>query len=189
MTEKEAIAIVERLKNGCVYHRFNEPGVYAEYIRALMRFQNKYMSAAIDTLLETDSKNVPAISDLSKAYRAKTKELVARQEVRNEEYCEVCDDRGIIIITKIIKVGKDEIPYQYVYHCPYCAKGQSWAYDGRNCTKETNRSEFCIPPVTSILTEQEIREFREKNREKAYQKQERKAIQMENIVESVCKGF
>ena len=66
MTYEQAERLVNRLKNACTFHRFEEPGVNAEYIRFLMKYDHDRMSEAIDIAIEEDSRNVPAISALAK---------------------------------------------------------------------------------------------------------------------------
>ena len=66
MTYEQAERLVERLKNACTFHRFEEPGVNAEYIRFLMKYDHDSMSEAIDAAIEEVSRNVPAISVLAK---------------------------------------------------------------------------------------------------------------------------
>ena len=62
MTRTQAEKLVERLKSACIFNRFDEPGVYMEYIRALAQYDYDRMDEAIDEIIEEDSRNVPPIS-------------------------------------------------------------------------------------------------------------------------------
>lgn len=103
MLETQAERLIERLKSACTYHRFDEPRVHAEYIRFLMRHDFERMDEAIDLALEEESRNVPAISLISKKYHEINERPRRKADVQNQEYCAVCDDKGFILMTKYIK--------------------------------------------------------------------------------------
>lgn len=183
MTEKEAKTIIERLKSGCAYHRFEEPGVYAEYVRALMKYNYKPMNEAVDAILEDDSWNVPPISELAKAYKSLTQENKPGAIVpHNEQYCEVCDDKGFVLMTETHKNGNIDLSYQYVLYCPYCAVGQSQAYDGSKCKE---KSPYKCEPLTKYFDEQAIDEMRRKNRERKDIRDEREGMRLENVTANI----
>lgn len=163
MTEVEAIELIERLKNACTFNRFEDPGVYAEYLRALKRYDYGRMDAAIDAAIEDDSRNVPAISLLVKKYKDALNAPKDRFEVKNEEYCPVCDDRGYLLMTEIQKSGDMEIPYQFALYCPFCPVGRSQAYDGRSIADKEHRSPYYVPPLTEYFGDEGIQALREAN--------------------------
>ena len=162
MTRAEVDKIIERLKNGCIYHRFDEPGVYAEYVRVMVQYSFAIMNRAVNALIEEDSQRAPAISALIKAYRRLEEEYRTNQDViKNEEYCDVCDDKGFVLMTKYIKNGDEQLPYQYVLYCPFCAVGRTHAYDGRQGIK--HKSPYYAPPLTKYFDDEGIEALREAN--------------------------
>lgn len=158
MTRTQAEKLVERLKSACTFNRFDEPGVYAEYIRALARYDYDRMEEAIDAAIEDDSRNVPPISALIKKYRETTE---SRVNVKNEEYCAVCDDKGFVMMKE--QDPKTKNLYEYVLYCPYCAVGRAQAYDGRNISDKEHRSPYYVPPVTEYFGDEGIQALREEN--------------------------
>lgn len=162
--QDEIDLIIERLKNGCTYHRFDEPGVVMEYVRILGKYSYRLMNKAVDIVLEEDSRNVPPISALVKAYKKIEEEDRSRNtcgiEVKNAEYCAVCDDKGFILMTKYIKNGDEELPYQYVLYCPFCAVGRSHAFDGSQCKEKIP---YKVPPLTKYFDEEGIEALRDAN--------------------------
>ena len=158
MTYEQAERLVERLKNACTFHRFEEPGVNAEYIRFLMKYDHDRMSKAIDTAIEEDSRKVPAISVLAKKYRETTE---SRINVKNEEYCAVCDDKGFVLMKE--KQSDTGLIYEFVLYCPFCPVGRDRAYDGRNISDKEHRSPYYVPPVTKYFSDEGIQALRETN--------------------------
>ena len=158
MTYEQAERLVERLKNACTFHRFEEPGVNAEYIRFLMKYDHDRMSKAIDTAIEEDSRKVPAISVLAKKYRETTE---SRVNVKNEEYCAVCDDKGFVLMKE--KQSDTGLIYEFVLYCPFCPVGRDRAYDGRNISDKEHRSPYYVPPVTKYFSDEGIQAMREAN--------------------------
>lgn len=158
MTYEQAERLVERLKNACTFHRFEEPGVNAEYIRFLMKYDHDRMSKAIDTAIEEDSRKVPAISVLAKKYRETTE---SRVNVKNEEYCAVCDDKGFVLMKE--KQSDTGLIYEFVLYCPFCPVGRARAYDGRNISDKEHRSPYYVPPVTKYFSDEGIQALRETN--------------------------
>lgn len=160
MTRTQAERLVERLKSACTFNRFDEPGVYAEYIRALARYDYDRMEEAIDAAIEEDSRNVPPISALIKNYKeAFKKSTSARIDIKNEQYCSVCDDKGFVMMKeKHLETG---IAYEYILYCPFCAVGRSWAYDGSQCKE--HKSPYKIPPLTKYFDDEGIQALRETN--------------------------
>jgi hypothetical protein len=162
MTQIEANKIIDRLMNGCNYHRFDEPGVQFEYQKALMRYGFDQMNTAVDVILENDSKNVPPISALVRAMR---ENKTGTMEVKNADYCEVCDNKGYVMVTEIIKNGdKDENDYQYPAYCPFCTIGRSQAYVGKN--NKEYKTDYVCPPLTKYFDDNAIDLMRLANREK-----------------------
>jgi len=164
MTDKNADELIERLKNACTFHRFDEPGVYAEYTRVFARYDYDRMNEAIDLAIEEDSRNVPAISVLIKHYRAIKEKSKDSALIKNDKYCPVCDDKGFVLITKILKSGDQELPYDFILHCPFCAVGRTYVYDGSKCKE--HKSVYWIPPLTQHFSDELIQEMREENLKK-----------------------
>lgn len=158
MTYEQAERLVNRLKNACTFHRFEEPGVNAEYIRFLMKYDHDRMSEAIDAAIEEDSRNVPAISVLAKKYRDTTKRS---KLVQNEDYCDVCDDKGFVLMKE--KQSDTGLIYEFVLYCPFCPVGRAWAYDGRNISDKKHRSPYYVPPITEYFGDEGIQALRETN--------------------------
>jgi len=161
MIAEQADRLIERLKSACTYHKFDEPKVYAEYVRFLVRHDYDTMDEAIDLALEEESRNVPAISLISKKYREINERPRRKADVQNQEYCAVCDDKGFILMTKYIKNGDEQLPYQYVLYCPFCAVGRTHAYDGRQGIK--HKSPYYVPPLTKYFDDEGIEALREAN--------------------------
>lgn len=170
MTKSQAETLVERLKNACNFHRFDEPGVYVEYVRALARYDYDRMDEAIDMAIEEDSRNVPPISVLMKKYREIKDKLRDRIDVKNEQYCDVCDDKGYVIMKE--KHPEFGLIYEYVLHCPFCAVGRSQAYDGRTINDKEHRSPYYVPPLTKYFGDEGIQALREKNLKRRKEKTE-----------------
>jgi hypothetical protein len=168
MMRTQAEKLVERLKSACTFNRFDEPGVYAEYIRALARYDYDRMEEAIDAAIEDDSRNVPPISALIKKYRETTE---SRVNVKNEEYCAVCDDKGFVIMKE--KQSDTGLIYEFVLYCPFCPVGRAQVYDGRNISDKEHRSPYYIPPLTQYFDDVGIEEFRRVNLERRAKKTEK----------------
>lgn len=160
MLETQAERLIERLKSACTYHRFDEPRVHAEYIRFLMRHDFERMDEAIDLALEEESRNVPAISLISKKYHEINNRPRRKADVQNQEYCAVCDNKGFVLMAKYIKNGDEELPYQYVLYCPFCAVGRTHAFDGSQCKEKIP---YKVPPLTKYFDDEGIEALREAN--------------------------
>lgn len=164
MTRVEADELINKLKNACNFHRFNEPGVVGEYTKALLRLNYERMNQIVDMLIEEDSKQVPPISNLLKAYKSGKQDKGTR--VTNDKYCAACHDRGFIILKELTKIGEDSAgtavnaPYEFLYYCPYCAAGSQYAYDGSQCRP---KSEYRIPSITEVLPDEMINGMRREN--------------------------
>ena len=159
MTYEQAERLIERLKNACTYHRFDEPGVHKEYTRFLMKHNYDLMNEAIDAAIEDDSRNVPAISVLAKKYRELRTLPKSNIPVKNEEYCAVCDDKGFVLMKEMDNDSGNW--YEYVLYCPFCAVGRSFAYDGNQC--KDRKSSYRVPPVTEYFGDEGIQALREEN--------------------------
>lgn len=176
MTYEQAERLVDRLKNACTFHRFEEPGVNAEYIRFLMKYDHDRMSEAIDIAIEEDSRNVPAISVLAKKYRDTTKRS---KLVQNEDYCDVCDDKGFVLMKK--KQSDTGLTYEFVLYCPFCPVGRSWAYDGRNISDKKHRSPYYVPPITKYFSDEGIQALRETNLKRRAERSESVRLAKEEL--------
>ena len=159
MTYDQAIELIERLKNACVYHRFDEPGVHAEYMRFLMRYDYDRMNEAIDAAIEEYSRDVPAISILAKKYRELREAPRNNANIQNEQYCPVCDDRGFVIMKEMD--NETGFLYEFILYCPFCLVGRSFAYDGNQC--KDRKSQYRVPPVTEYFGDEGIQALREEN--------------------------
>ncbi|NLG89789.1 MAG: hypothetical protein GX494_11395 [Clostridiaceae bacterium] len=164
MTQDQAEILVDRLKNACVFHRFDEPGVYLEYARIIAQYDYDRMKAAIDEIIEEDSRNVPAISLLIKKYKGTSNAPKGQVEVKSDEYCAVCDDKGFVLMKE--KQSDTGLTYEFVLYCPFCPVGRSWAYDGRNISDKKHRSPYYVPPVTEYFGDEGIQALREANMKK-----------------------
>ena len=186
MTKNQAETLVERLKNACNFHRFDEPGVYVEYVRALARFDYDRMEQAIDEIIEEDSRNVPPISVLVKKYKGVAGTKGGRMEVKNEQYCDVCDDKGYVLMKE--QSLKTKNLYEYVLYCPFCNIGRAQAYDGRNINDKEHRSPYYVPPITEYFGDEGIAALRATNLKK--RKQDAAASKpVEKAVQSVGKSI
>ena len=161
MTYNQAIELIERLKNACVYHRFDEPGVHKEYTRFLMKYNYELMNEVIDAAIEDDSRNVPAISVLAKKYRELRTLPKSNISVKNEEYCAVCDDRGFVLMKE--KDNDSGNWYEYVLYCPFCALGRFFAYEGSQRSDKERRSPYRVPALTEYFGDEGIQALREEN--------------------------
>ena len=161
MTMNEVGKIITRLTNAFLYNRFDDPGVTEEYQRFLVKHNFQVMNTAIDIAIENDSKNVPPISALIKACRESNKPGVV--EVKNLEYCAICDNKGYVIMTEI-ESKLDDNPYQYVLHCA-CLVGKSKQYDGKNC-KKGEQSPYKVPCVTEYFDDYAIEQMEKSNKQK-----------------------
>jgi len=159
MTYEQAERLIERLKNACTYHRFDEPGVHAEYMRFLMRHDYDRMNEAIDAAIEEYSRDVPAISILAKKYRELREAPKNNVSIQNKEYCSVCDDKGFVLMKE--RDNDSGNWYEYVLYCPFCAVGRSFAYDGGQC--KDRKSQYRVPPVTEYFGDEGIQAMREEN--------------------------
>lgn len=68
---------------------------------------------------------------------------VGKQEKKINGHCEKCNDTGYIIYTKII----NNMPYKYT---AVCDCGRQDRYDGRQCVKEKDKSDYYIPTIQEI---------------------------------------
>lgn len=161
MTLVEADKIIDKLTDSFNWNRFDEAGVHEAYARKIMNFNYGQMETAIETLIETDSKNVPPISALIRAYReSKTNPEL----VKNAEYCAVCDDKGWVLMTEYRKFTDNiSIPYQYILYCNFCPAGRAQAYNGMDCKNAEHRTNYHTPPVAAYFDENEIEKMREAN--------------------------
>ena len=164
MTISEFDQIIIRLSGAFTYNKFSEKGVITEYKKVLMKYGFEQMNRAIDNLIEySDGKDAPGkytptIGLLVKACRENHSTVA---EVHNDKHCDVCMDKGYILITEIVKNGEEQLPYQVVYYCPFCSVGQSQAYNGNN-SKDHKANAVCLP-ITQILDEQAINQLRYAN--------------------------
>ena len=160
MNNTEAEKIISRLKYSFTFNKFDEPGAIGEYKRVLAKYSFEQMSRAVDNLIDNDKdgKNVPPIPALIKACRENRSTTA---EVTNSVHCDACNDKGFMLITEIVQNGKEQLPYQMVYYCPFCAVGQAQAYSG-NDSKEHKCNAVCFP-ITQILDEQAIEQLRYSN--------------------------
>jgi len=189
MLETQAERLIERLKSACTYHRFDEPGVYAEYTRFLMRHDYSKMEEAIDAAIEDDSRNVPAISVLAKKY--KEVKDGPRAAVKNEEYCAVCDDVGVVFVKEKhqeLNIDGEPLIYEHAYYCPFCAVGRSYAYDGRTISDREHRSPYHILPITAVYGDEGIQAMREANLTKQAKKAD-KTRSLEKAMQAVGKSM
>lgn len=163
MNNQEFDKIISRLSAAFVYNKFAEVGVIGEYKRALMKYNFEQINRAIDILIEsTDGKNAPSISQL---IRVSKENRSASCEIVNKTYCEVCDDKGFVLLTEMYMVSdKLSIPYDYVLYCPFCAVGQNQAYIGNNC--KDHKSNYACEPITKYFDEIIIQDMRNANRRK-----------------------
>ena len=187
MTYEQAERLVNRLKNACTFHRFEEPGVNAEYIRFLMKYDHDRMSEAIDAAIEEDSRNVPAISVLAKKYRDTTKRS---KLVQNEDYCDVCDDKGFVLMKE--KQPDTGLIYEFVLYCPFCPVGRTWAYDGRNISDKKHRSPYYVPPITEYFGDEGIQALRETNLKRRAERSESVRLakkELQDVGKSVPDGW
>jgi hypothetical protein len=161
MTTSEISKTIERLKSAFNFHRFNEDGVTEEYQRFLSRHNFQQINSAIDNLIESDSQRVPPISAIIKTLKESNKPGAV--EVRNPEYCAICDNKGFILMTEI-ESNLDDKPYQYVLHCT-CLVGKSLTYDGKNC-KKGEQSPYIIPCITEYFDDYAIDQMKKANRQK-----------------------
>jgi len=158
LTQTEANRIIDRLTYGCNWNRFDEPGVQAEYQRALMKYGYEQMNRAVDIALETDSKNVPPISALIKICKENRPPSF---EVHNDTHCDVCNDKGYILQTEHVKNGDTVLQYEYVLYCPFCRVGQAQAYNGNN--RKDHKCNAVCEPLTKYYDERAISEIRYAN--------------------------
>lgn len=186
MTRTQAEKLVERLKSACIFNRFDEPGVYMEYIRALARYDYDRMDEAIDEIIEEDSRNVPPISVLIKKYKGVAGTKGGRMEVKNEQYCDVCDDKGFVLMKE--QDPKTKNLYEYVLYCPYCAVGRAQAYDGRSINNIKHRSPYYVPPITEYFGDEGIAALRETNLKRRRENMDVKRP-VEKAVQSIGKEF
>ena len=159
MRDDQAEKLIERLKSACVYHRFDEPRVNAEYMRFLMRYDYDRMNEAIDAAIEEYSRDVPAISLLTKKYRELREAPKNNVSIQNKEYCSVCDDKGFVLMKERDNDSRNW--YEYVLYCPFCSVGRSFAYDGGQC--KDRKSQYRVPPVTEYFGDEGIQAMREEN--------------------------
>lgn len=68
---------------------------------------------------------------------------VGKQEKKINGHCEKCNDTGYIIYTKII----NNMPYKYT---AVCDCGRQNRYDGKQCVKEKDKSDYYIPTTEEI---------------------------------------
>jgi len=177
MLDTQAERLIERLKNACTYHRFDEPGVHAEYMRFLMRYDFDRMNEAIDAAIEEDSRNVPPISAIVKKYKEIKEGPKGNTIIKNEEYCAVCDDNGFVLIKE--KQQDSGLIYEYMLYCPFCAVGRSWAYDGKQCKER--KSPYRIPPLTEYFGDEGIQVLREANLKRRQSAQTSRSLDSEQL--------
>ena len=177
MTAVETDSIIDRLMCGCIWNKFEEPGVLVEYQRFLLKYNYTSMNLVVDSILENNSKNVPAISEISGIYKNLRNATV--QEIENKEYCSACDDKGYIMVKEYIpelKQSDFDAIYEYVTYCPFCEVGKAQAYDGRK--RSERKSKYFVPCITSYLDETAINKMRQENMNKRYAKEEREGLKI-----------
>jgi len=163
MTSEEAQSLVTKLSgNFNTYGKLDNLDDVVAYKRTLLKYDYKKMNAIIENLIDNDDRKdcgtLPATPYLIKKYK---EQRIASIEVHNEIHCDVCNDKGYVLMTEYIKNGNEQLPYQVVYYCPYCPVGQAQAYNGNNC-KERKTDAVCHP-ITSVLDEQAINQMRYAN--------------------------
>jgi len=144
------------------------------------------MEQAIDEIIEEDSRNVPPISVLVKKYKGVAGTKGGRLEVKNEQYCDVCDDKGFVLMKE--KDSESGLTYEYVLYCPFCNVGMAQAYDGRNINDKEHRSPYYVPALTEYFGDEGIAALRATNLKK--RKQDAAASKpVEKAVQSVGKSI
>ncbi len=193
MNDIELKEIINKIKDGFNYHRFGESGVTKEYMKRLAKLNYQRMDQVVDELIEENSREVPPISLLLQRYKGLGKNN-ARMEIRNSKYCATCHDRGFVLLTEYVHVGLDEygktmdLPYQFVYYCPYCAVGTQYNYDGQQCRE---KSSYRIPAITEVLPEDVLNNMRKENLKKKRQNEqsrdERKSRDLRSVTANIVK--
>lgn len=185
MKPDEVQKIIDRLKYSFTYNKFDEPGAISEYTRILAKYSFEQMNRAVDMLIDTgkDVKNVPSIPELIKACK---EARINPAEAHNDVHCDICDDKGYVLMTELTKVGETKtgkpvnLPYQYVLHC-VCPVGMAQAYEGRNCSKPEERTPYRVPSITEYYDDRAIEEIKRANREKARLSDEQRENLQRNV--------
>ena len=163
MTQDEAQSLVVKLSgNFNTYGKLDNLDDVVAYKRTLLKYDYKKMNSVIENLIDNDDRKdcgtLPATPYLVKKYKDQRSAVA---EVTNSKHCDTCNDKGYILMTEYIKNGDNQLPYQVVYYCPFCAVGQAQAYNG-NDSKEHKVNAVCFP-ITQILDEQAIEQMRYSN--------------------------
>jgi hypothetical protein len=180
LNNTDADKIIDRLKYSFTYNRFDEPGAIGEYKRVLAKYSFEQMNRAVDALIDfdKDGKNVPSIPALIKACKVN-----GQSEVHNDTHCDICNDKGYVFMTELIKIGETKagksvnLPYQYVLHC-ICSVGMAQAYEGKNC-KKGEESPYRVPSITEYYDDRAIEEIKKAN--KAHLTDEQKEEMQRNV--------
>lgn len=163
MTQEEAQSLVVKLNgNFNTYGKLDNLDDVVAYKRTLLKYDYKKMNSVIENLIDNDDRKdcgtLPATPYLIRKYKDQRS---ATAEVTNSVHCDVCNDKGFMLITESVKNGNEQLPYQTVYYCPFCRVGQAQAYNG-NDSKEHKCNAVCFP-ITQILDEQAIEQMRYSN--------------------------
>jgi len=176
MVETQAERLIERIKDACSFNKFDEPGIYAAYLRTFVKYDYGKMEKAIDAAIEDDSKHVPPISAFMKKYKEIINSPKDMANISNDEYCAVCDDKGFVMMKEKhpeATYNGEPVVYEYVLYCPFCAVGRAQAYDGRNISDTKHRSPYRVPPLTEYFGDEGIAAMREENLKRRAKKTER----------------
>jgi hypothetical protein len=174
MLQEEVQKIIDRLKSGYRYNRFDDKGVMQEFIKALIRCNYSLVNKAVDVVIKSDPKDSPSIQVLMKAYDEITQHSAAGnyRDIKNHEYCDVCDDKGFVEMAEVKKdavymFGKlAGIEYKYYPPCPFCEKGKAFAVKGERY-------------LTDYFDEDAIQRIRMANREKKDLADERAGMRLD----------
>lgn len=154
MTTPESYKIISRLKSAFSFNRFDDEGVLEEYQHFLVKYSFPIINAAIDVLIESDSQRVPPISAIIKTVKELNKPTTTI--VSNPEYCNICDNKGFILMTET-ESKLDDRPYQYALHCT-CRIGMSQVYEGKNC--KDHKTPYRVPCVTEYFDDYNVEKMK-----------------------------
>jgi hypothetical protein len=172
MKPEEVQKIIDRLKSGYRYNRFDDKGVTQEFIKALIQCNYSLMNKAVDVVIKSDPKDSPSIQTLIKAYDEITQHstLGNYRDIKNHEYCDVCDDKGFIEMVEV-RTGYlhgvlTKNKYTYYPPCPFCEKGKAFAVKGERY-------------LTDYFDEDAIQRIRMANRDKKELADEREGMALD----------
>lgn len=143
VNRKQALELIKRLAG--LYPNGPLTNDYAreEYVKEFFRMDFDLATIAVNESIKI-CRFCPSIAEIRGIYLERLSDANKNKKIDGQ--CNVCKNSGVIL------VKKDE--YTYGTYCTECERGQTFNYNGRNCTER--KSEYYCAPITQYCKSEEV---------------------------------